>query len=755
MGRELLRCVVGTTILSWSAAAVAAEGDDQPEIIVTGEKVERSVRDTITSVAVTTPDRIREENLVTLQDVFQRTANVSESYYAGGFTIRGIAERGIKGGEGAALATIFVDGAAIPSTVVQAAPAEMCDVAQVEILRGPQSTLQGLNTLAGAVMVSTAGPTMVWTMRGRAMVTTKGETQFAAAVGGPLVPDEMAFRVVMEKRDRDGFVWNPTRHTHEDPLDSTQVRAKLLLTPGAFPGFEARLGYTHYDRRSGYSFGYVDTTIPDFFDRRQNFSNDPNDSKAKVDIATADLRYDLGGGFRLSAISAYNEVKETSRNDMDQTAASIGIYGQRKRFRTFSQEVRINYEGDRLSALVGAFAYRRRGSVATGSNDHIATPLSTIIDLLRGNGFDAGTAQLLAGLYGQALPAVPVDFSARALDRVKTYAIFGDARFKLTDRLSILGGFRYDRETNNLAIDQTANFVGAYPDPRAFGPVGSPLFLAASAINRGVDGIVAQANGSTVARDRTFEAFLPKAGVEMAWTRDIKTALTVQRGYRSGGSSSNVPRSATFAYDPEFTWSYELALRSAWLDGRLLVNANAFYVDWKKQQVLANFGLSLYDTNIVNAGKSHLYGFEIEMTHKPGKGFNWYASAGYTRTKFDEFTTAVGSITDFKGLEFSHAPRWTLAGGINLHPWKDVQINLNASHRTAVFTDVRLPQVATRAGARTLVNARMAYEAEHWTLSAFASNILNDGYYQYRFDGLPRAVLGDPRMLGIAIETHW
>src|SRR3546814_3259487 len=98
----------------------------------------------------------------------------------------------------------------------------------------------------------------------------------------------------------------------------------------------------------------------------------------------------------------------------------------------------------------------------------------------------------------------------------------------------------------------------------AFGSTGSPLYRAVVAINQGVAGIVAQASGSAAATDRTFDAFLPKAGIQMAWTPNLKTGFTVQRGYRSGGSSGNIARSATFSYDPEFTWNYELSLRSAW-----------------------------------------------------------------------------------------------------------------------------------------------------------------------------------------------
>lgn len=741
-----LACGLGTP--AWAEEAPARATD---EIIVTGEKVARSLQDTTTSVAVTTPKRIEQENLQTLQDVFQRTANVTETYGVAGFTIRGIANRGVMGGEGAALATIFVDGAALPSGVVQAAPTDMWDVEQIEILRGPQSTLQGLNALAGAIIVKTAEPSMDWDFRARAMIAEGGERQFAAAVGGPIVPGNLAFRVAVDKRDADGFTWNPTRETHENPLDSTQVRAKLLWTPQGLPGFEARLGYTHYDRYGGYAWSYTDTTVPDFFDHRRNLSDEPNYSDANTDIATLDLRYDFGGGLTLTGITTYNDVHEFNRYDNDLTAAAGGVYSQRNHYETFSQELRLNYEGDRLSGLIGAFHYNRKNSLSTTSDVGVATPLDTIVGLLMGNGADFDTAQYIATLYGQALPEIPVNFASQGANRVKTWAIFGDARFKLSDRLSILAGFRYDHETNSVAVNQVTRFAGTFPDPANYGPYGPIIDL----INQGVAGIVGQASGSAVAIDRTFKAFLPKAGIEMAWTPDLKTAFTVQRGYRSGGSSSNLARSATFAYDPEFTWNYELSLRSAWLDGALTVNANAFYVDWKDQQVTANFGMGVYDTNIVNAGKSHLYGFELETAHRVSSAFDWYASAGYTRTKFDDFSTTIGSVTDYAGLEFAHAPHWTLAAGMNLRPVDRVSINLNASHRSAVFTEISIPQSAARAGARTLVNARVAYAADHWTLAVFASNIFDEGYYQYRLDGLPRAVIGNPRVVGASLDIKW
>jgi iron complex outermembrane recepter protein len=761
--RLALFAAASLSAMCWAQIAAAQADAPPPQdssvdpdavIIVTGEKAQRSLQDTVTSVAVTTGRRIETENLVSLQDVLQRTANVTDTYGVSGFTIRGIANRGISGGGDAALATVYVDGAALPSSVLQAAPTDMWDVAQVEILRGPQSTLQGLNALAGAIIVQTAEPGDDWELRAKSSFTDAGETRIAVAAGGPLIPGELALRVSADKRDADGFTWNPTRGTDENPLDSLNLRAKLRWTPAALAGFEARLAYNHYERYGGYAFSYTDVDRQDFHENRTNTSNDPNDSDATTDIATLDLRQDLGGDLALTSVSSYNDVCEFNRFDNDGTAADDGAYDQRNRFRTFSQEVRLNYANDWLSGLLGVFYYNRDQQIASNSRVGVPTPVSTISGLLQSNGLDQGTADFLAGMYAAALPEILVDYASDSEGAVETIAVFGDARIELTDRLALLGGFRYDRETNRIANDQVTTFAGTYPDPAAFGPAGSDIYYAIAGINAGVAAIVAEASGSALAIDRTFEAFLPKGGVEMAWTDDITLAFTVQRGYRSGGSSSNVARSQTFPYDPEYTWNYELSLRSVWLDGALTLNANAFHVDWTSQQTSVNFGLNVYDTHTVNAGKSHLYGFELEAAHRVNANFDWYASLGHTRTRFDEFTVDSGSFTDLSGLEFPYAPHWTLSGGMNLRSGR-LTANLNASHRSAVFSEASKPQADVVLPPRTLVNARVSYEMDHWTLSAFASNIFDEKYVQYGTSDYFQAVLGDPRVLGISFDTRW
>lgn len=750
--RLLLISASALPLLSPSIAS-AQELDDvsdtpQDLIIVTGEKAERSLQETTTSVAVTTTERIEQENVQTIQEVYQRTANVSETYGASGFSIRGIDQRGVSGGGDGATATVFVDGAPVPQEVLSNGPTDLWDVSQVEIFRGPQSTIQGLNALAGAVHIRTQGPTFDWSLRARAEIASFDTTRFAIAGGGPIIPDELALRVSAEKRDSDGYIRNITRDEPEAPTDTTSIRGKLLWTPRALPALEARLTYHHFETEGGYVFVYTDRSVDDYFDNRTNSSDFPNSSVVDHDQVTLDLRYDLGSDFSLNALGTYSDTGYVRTYDGDfspESTAYSDIWGSEE---IFTQELRLNYEGERLSGLVGLFYNHRDRTRQSHQVTLVQTPGPTIADLLAGS-LGQETAEQVAALYVDALPVIPVDYTSDFPASVETMAVFADARFELTDRLSLLGGFRYDRERNRIGGEALATFVGTLPDPAAYGP----LALAFEGVNAAVLGLVADANGSAPAGTRTFKAFLPKAGIEMAWTPDLSTAFVVQRGYRSGGSSFNTARSQLFAYDPEYTWNYELSLRSTWLDNRLTINANAFYIDWTKQQTSANFGNGTYDTHTVNAGKSHVYGFELEAAFDLSDVFDVYASVGHTETEFDEFVTDVGSITDLSGLDFPYAPHWTLSGGANLRFGGGFNANLNASYRSAVFTDVSTPQTNSQVGERTLVNARIGYEADCWSLSLYAKNLLDEEYDQYVNSVINYAIIGAPRQIGLILEA--
>lgn len=733
-------------------APAATEVDD---IVVTGEKIDRTLQETTTSVAVATAVRIENEGVLSLQEIYDRTANLTQTYGSDGVSIRGVMDTGVAGAGDAPLATVYVDGAPLPNGIMFNGPTDSWDVAQVEILRGPQSTLQGLNALAGSVVIRTEDPSDTWDLKARLTLADPEETGFAIAGGGPLVEGELAFRIAAESREGDGYVWNVTRNEPEAPVDRQTVRGKLLWTPSAVPGLEARLGYTHFESSGGYPFVYSRTDVPDFYDDRIAVNDSRNGSDIGADIVTLEISYPLSDSLSLTSATSWSDVSDFTEYDNDGSAANLGYGFSDRQYETLTQEFRLGYQGATLRGLLGAFYYNRDTESLSASRIDVPTPVPTISFLLQSQGLDAATADAIAGLYATALPVIPVDYADTAPAQVTTYALFGDGEWDLTNRLTLLGGFRWDHEENRIAVTSTATFIGAYPNPDDFAPPGDPLWFAIAGINAGVQGIVDSAAGSAPEAERSFDAFLPKLGLRYDLTPDVSAGFVVQRGYRSGGSSSNLARAQTFAYDPEYTWNYEASLRSSWLDGALTVNANAFYVDWSEQQVAVNFGLNDFDLHTVNAGQSHLYGFEVETAWQVSQPLNLYASIGHTRTRFDDFEVSTGAVTDLSGQEFAFAPALTLSGG-GTYRWSSGFVaNLNANYRSEVYSEVGAAQPTSRVGDRTIVNTRIGYETDRWGAFVYAHNLFDEEYFSYRRTGYDTAVLGDPRVVGVMLQANW
>lgn len=309
--------------------ATAPEAPTQvDQVVVTGEKTSRSVQDTVTSVAVTTARTIEREQIRDFYDVVAKTANMSETYGKTGFTIRGVANNNVSGGGTGGLATVYVDGAAIPERAMYGGPLDMWDVGQVEVFRGPQSTLQGRNALAGAVIVRTTDPTNDWNFKARVTSASGDDRAIALAGGGPIVQDQLAFRLAFEDHQSDGFIYNTTRKLDDDALDTRMIRGKLLLTPAAAEGFKAVATMSHNERKSGYVFTYSRTDTPDYFDHRVTTTNDPNTSDITTDIATLELEQKIGERFTLSGVASWSQVDLVQRYDADLGPQRLSYGGQ-------------------------------------------------------------------------------------------------------------------------------------------------------------------------------------------------------------------------------------------------------------------------------------------------------------------------------------------------------------------------------------------------------------------------------------------
>lgn len=744
---HLIAAALGVGLCSAPAIAQTTR-----EIVVTGERVERSLEETTPSVEVTTEGEARVRGLARLSDLIERTPNASPVYGSGGFSIRGISNIGVSNAGEAPTVNVYLDDIPLAPTFMHAAPTDFWDIRQVEIWRGPQSTLRGQNALAGAIVIETADPDLARvTARARALLTDEAERTFALAAGVPIVTDELAVRAAVSTTRKDGFVRNLTRGTREDREERDMVRAKLLWSPSALPGLTARLGYSHFRRRGGYFSVFARTDRPDI-DGRVATDNLPNRTDLDFDGLSAQLGYEIGPRLSLVSATTWSKVREASTFDGDSGPADRAWSEQTRGYRTLTQELRVAYAGERLSGVAGLYWFDRSLASRTRSRTEVPTPLGTIAALLAAGGLSPAQATGVAAAYGAALPAIPVDFDGSFPTEVRTLAAFADLRLHLTDRLSLLSGLRIDRFSGKNGTFQQARFVGIYPDPAGFGA----LAPAVVQINAAVGGFVAQANGAVPGQEQRSTALLPKAGLLMAWSDALSTSFVAQRAYRPGGQSVNIARGAAVPYTAEFAWNFELALRARLAGGRLQLNANAYWMRWRDQQVSVNFGLNSFDVNTVNAGSSQLFGIEADAAWRLREGWTVRAAVGYARTRFDTFRVEqLGTISDLSGSEFAFAPHLTLSLGTEVHLVNGLAGSLFVTHSGAAYGAVGANQRAWPVDPRTSVDLRLGYEGWHWSVFVSARNLLDDTAILYKAPTEPRAVLSQPRTVGLEFSARY
>lgn len=812
------------TLLASASALVAAgalaqtadsaqDTDDvarQETIIVTGQKIARSLQDTPESVAVVTAIDIENQNINDLSDAIARTANLTAFADDRGFTIRGISNENVSGAGLSDLATIYVDGAPISRDASRGGPLNIWDIEQIEFLRGPQSTLQGRNALAGAIIINTTDPSYEWSGRARAVATTEvDERRFGIALGGPIIEDQVAFRLAGEIAEADGLVENVTVGGNEDERETANIRGKVLIEPNAIPDLKVLLSYTHDDRKFGENFASLAVTDPN--GNRQLASNRKYMDDTTYDLGVATVEYDLTDDWSLKSVSTYSELDRQRAGDTDRTAADLEFFDQAFATETFTQELLLNYQGDRLEAVFGGYVSQidtdqtfdstftldvvnnfNLGPTVTGLVAQQAQPL--ILQQLLANGVPQAIAEqqaaALALQQGQDTAALVVPLYADGFlinasqigpVSVDTYAVFADLTFDLTDNVRLFGGFRYDVEEQSITTGNTITVLTPLPDPAAFPPIAPVLTLVNAQL-------LAAALDATVEEERvqspSFDAFLPKFGI--GWDIDDRRSLNfvVQRGYRTGGVGINSARASSYTFDAEYTWNYELSFRSTWFDDRLTFNANAFFNDWKDQQVNIQLSANVFDTETRNAGASEVYGFEIETQYEVSDELDVYASVGVAESKFKEFCafTSIENFTgltdcagndasaaadpdgfDFSGNAFSFAPDLTLAGGFTWQNEAGWIVNANANYDSASYSRIDRRQIDKAIEERTLVNFRAGWQGDTYGVFVTGENIFDESYVTSIFPLDPDnnfntpqfARFGRPQTFGVQLEAKF
>lgn len=346
-----------------SLPAVSAENSQTETIVVTGERMDKSLKDTTTAVTVIGEDQLANGEKTSINDIATSAPNVVTAGFES-ISIRGIDGAGVATGGnafysgGKARVSTIVDGVAQAWLGQGYTPSRSWDVKQVEVLRGPQSTNQGTNSIGGALVVQTNDPTYYWETKLRAGFETyengNVKNNLAIMTSGPLIQDELAFRLALDGNKGDGWM-NYTQSTNElegapdvEEAENINARLKLLWEPSAIPGLSAKLTYNRHTYEGEYlSFASVD------------YVNDPalilgaENTRLQDSLAQSvalDIDYDFDNGISNSLHIAYL----TSDVEFDQYPSAFNVVSDVDNL-TVENRLLVQNPGSDFSSVLGLY----------------------------------------------------------------------------------------------------------------------------------------------------------------------------------------------------------------------------------------------------------------------------------------------------------------------------------------------------------------------------------------------------------------
>ena len=678
------------------------------DIEVVGDKVGRDIQDLPTSTSVIDQSRMKDEPISTIDDVLNRVANVNSegmAFFGGLFSIRSINQGDLLASFNATnlLGMVYLNQVPMGGILSQYMRPSAWDVRSVEVLRGPQSTLQGANALAGAVFFNYNRPEFTWEGGFRAEYGELDTWNLALYQNVPIEEDVLAARITLETRNSDGGIVNPiTGRDDIAKIDEKAARLQLLYRPLGNEDISFNLTGIYFDSETNTQPRAMEFGMYDLEDRL-NEETWPGDVPQEDVFLSLESDFRLDDNWRIAAVTGYSDLYgHDYKYDGDQMAPDLLWVDADFDESQFSQDLRLHYEGDRFRGLIGG--YYSKADVRTVYD----------ADGMFSSIFDLGEEVTVAALYANA-----------------DYDIF--------DNLTLNAGLRYN--TENRKNNSSFYYFG----PPMFSPVPFPFIE----------------KEATVDADGDYNQLLPSASVTVKFNEDISAGLKYAKGYRTGGIAGAPFLQIVEEYEEEIAHTYELFFRSVLLDDRLTFNANVFYIDWTDQQVpyLPPGGFPGFDELIANAGKTEIKGFEVEARAEMTDAFETFLALGYSHSEFKEFEL-YGA--DLSGRPLPNAPEWTVAVGANYNHSSGFFAGgtfrwVDESYSTLGDEEV------TRLSTRHVLDAKAGYREGNWTVYVWGTNLLDD-FYELNMTNISPYIGGmpgragsvsTPRRLGIGVEAYW
>jgi iron complex outermembrane receptor protein len=622
-----------------ATAAPDNEGQDTAtgEIVVTARRVEENLQRVPASVSAFNERALERIQAIDPTGLQGAVPNLNIVQGRGSSNATNIFIRGI--GQPDALQTfdpavgLYVDD--VYYSRIRGTQLDLLDVERMEVLRGPQGTLYGKNTIGGALKVVTRRPGS--TLRGNisAAVGNYDQREIKASVSGPLSPGFSAGLSVLRSK-RDGFVRDRVLDRRYNDKDTTAGRATLAITPSDRLRVDLTADISRDDTAMTvgqpinsltYLFGGTALALPtnpnpdDYDFTARTSATLPNSSKMTHWGTHATVAYDLSDALTLRSITAYRDLEYRDYIDIDATQLENGgdvlvDVDQNQR----SQEFQLTWSGERVQGVAGFYYLKENvGSHQEAYGDELIGPAFGNPTFLRTIDDDLATTSVAGYLNGS---------------------------LSLTDALRLSAGIRYTREEKEYFRTTTAssNITGPF----------APLFNNTVVFNR----------------KGKWNDVSPMVSLDYQFSRAAMVYARYAKGFKSGGFNGRANSAAeAVAYEPETVHSYEGGFKST-LAGMLRLNGAVFWNDYRDFQARvsstdASQGVTLPTLTVFNAGKLRIRGAELEAALTPVAGLLLDTQIGYLDADYKEFAdvrfTATGGSRAFQTPAFS--PKWTMRFG--------------------------------------------------------------------------------------------
>jgi len=682
-----------------SHVALAQETSGLEEVVVTARYREESIQDVPVAITALSGNFMEANNIMTMIDLEKFSPNVEFTImaFAGqalSASIRGLSfddlEKSFEPTVGVSLDGMFFGTNA-------GANVDFFDVESVEILRGPQGTLFGRNTIAGTVNIKRTKPTGELGVKAQVDYGRYDHLDAKAVINFPIIDDVLAGKFTARTLENNTFQHNVTRGEDVDGRDLVSWGGSLLYTPTE--NFSALLTYDNYDDQSHppellnqSSPGPVE---PDLFciivpnelgcasqsadlskqdDYTKSYSPIPFISTIEGYNAIAELNWDIDS-FNLTSISAIQDFDELL--DIENSGAPILLFTPYRpgTYQQFSQEFRAQSQFDGpFNFVAGLFYFNSEYTMD-------------------------GNADLLGGTVTEFFHYQEVD----------AYSVFGEGTYDVTDQLRLTVGARWtDEEKQAEHID----YLGGW-----------------------------EFNGGD-----SWDEFTPRVSLDYSFNDDVMVYATWSTGFRSGGFTGRgaTYEAASIPFDPETIENWEFGLRGEWFDNRLRTNLTYFIMtlDDKQETVVLPAPGGNTNTVVVNAAKAEYSGFEFEGALSPfdAHDLNFRASLGYLDASYDELLQNVGGeLVDISDDAIViYAPEWTFSLGADYSTQfcgGELSYNVNykwtddSYGRTADFLPDGLGRhVIESYGALDMsLGYSVPYQDTTFTVSVYGQDLLEDG----------------------------